>query len=47
MNFPLVDVLYFAGTMVLIVIMAVWIVRATFAKPTKDHDDTTSPNKRS
>ena len=43
MSFPLVDVLYFAGTMVLIVIMAVWIIRATFAKPTKEHDDTKQP----
>jgi hypothetical protein len=46
MNFPLVDVLYFAGTMVLIVIMAVFIVRSTLAKPNKKDDDTTSPNGR-
>jgi len=41
MNFPLVDVLYFVGTMILIVIMAVFIVRSTFAKSTKDNDDQT------
>ena len=40
MNFPLVDILYFAGTMILIVVMAVWIIRATFAKPTGKQDDT-------
>jgi len=34
-------VLYFAGTMILIVIMAVFIVRSTFTKSTKDHDDST------
>ena len=46
MNFPLVDVLYFAGTMVLIVIMAVFIVRSTLAKPNEKDDDTTGSNRR-
>ena len=32
-SIPLVDILYFAGTMILIVGMAVMIVRATMAKP--------------
>lgn len=32
-SIPLVDVLYFSGVMVLVVIMAVWIIRGTFAKP--------------
>jgi hypothetical protein len=32
-SIPLVDVLYFAGAMVLVVIMAVWILRSTFHKP--------------
>lgn len=31
-SIPLVDILYFAGTMVLVVIMAVWIIRSTFHK---------------
>jgi hypothetical protein len=29
---PMVDILYFSGTMVLVVIMAVWIIRSTFHK---------------
>jgi hypothetical protein len=29
---PIVDILYFAGTLVLVVIMAVWILRGTFHK---------------
>ena len=32
-SIPLVDILYFSGVMVLVVIMAVWIIRSTFAKP--------------
>jgi hypothetical protein len=29
---PIVDILYFAGAMLLVVIMAVWILRGTFHK---------------
>jgi len=40
-SIPLVDILYFVGTMILVVGMAIVIVRATMAKPdkTENHED--------
>jgi hypothetical protein len=39
---PLVDILYFAGTMILVVFMAIFIVRSIRAK---SDDDTTAGTK--
>ena len=42
-SIPLVDILYFVGTMILVVGMAVLIVRSTLAKPdkTENHERNT------